>query len=233
MHHCIYCIETKLSCLAVLGVPIKWSHAINSLEALTVPLTPGGHWLLFSVTDTRIDSFKEREANTKNIISRTINTWWLLVSLYVERSHKLWLHPLVSFPACTFHRCTGSCHWVGHYPPRWQGNLAPPPDSRCPAIYYQCHLSALFLERARTEINSNNIWLMCFYAVSRSLYKVPPSCPEGVLCRTISGRLSQEGGATRLLTALPIVILSLLGDDLRIVMATSSATLVTSWPFTW
>lgn len=62
---------------------------------------------------------------------------------------------------------------------------------------------------------------------------VPPSCPEGVLYRTISGRLSQGGGATRLVTARPRVILSLLGDDLRIVMATSSATLVTSWPFTW
>lgn len=61
----------------------------------------------------------------------------------------------------------------------------------------------------------------------------PPSCPEGVLWRTTSGRLSQEGGATRLLTALPRVILSLLGDDLRMVMATSSATLVTSCPFTW
>lgn len=66
-----------------------------------------------------------------------------------------------------------------------------------------------------------------------SMYSAPPSCPDGVLYRTISGRLSQEGGATRLLTALPRVILSLLGDDLRIVMATSSPTRVTSCPFTW
>lgn len=36
-----------------------------------------------------------------------------------------------------------------------------------------------------------------------------------------------------MVTALPRVMLSRLGDDLRIVMATSSATLVTSCPFTW
>lgn len=48
----------------------------------------------------------------------------------------------------------------------------------------------------------------------------------------MSGRLSQGAGATRLVTALPSVMLSRLGDDLRIVMATSSATLVTSCPFT-
>lgn len=65
-----------------------------------------------------------------------------------------------------------------------------------------------------------------------TLARVSPSCPDGVLCRTISGRLSQGAGATRFVTALPSVMLSRLGDDLRIVMATSSATLVTSCPFT-
>ena len=36
-----------------------------------------------------------------------------------------------------------------------------------------------------------------------------------------------------MVTALPRIKLSLLGDDLRIDMATSSVTFVISWPLTW
>lgn len=154
-----------------------WSHAINSLEALTIPLTPGGHWLIFSVKDTKkTESFRETKTNTRNTNSLHINTWWLLVSLYVGQFHKLWPHPPGSFPGCTSHKCTGSCHWVGHCPPRWLENLAPPPDSRCPAIYCQCHLSALSLERAHTQINSHNTWVTCLNAASQSPTQLSWGC---------------------------------------------------------
>lgn len=49
----------------------------------------------------------------------------------------------------------------------------------------------------------------------------------------MSCRLSGKGGAIRLVTALPRIKLSLLGDDLRIDMATSSVTFVISWLLTW
>lgn len=87
-----------------------------------------------------VESFKE--TNTCQCLSQPLraHTWGFSVWLYEGQSHRLWPHPPGSSPVCTCRRCIGSCHWVGHCPPRSPGSLAPPPDNRCPATCFRCLL---------------------------------------------------------------------------------------------